>query len=70
MRDENAGPIYWGVSPSYPAVPVSENPTSTPKKPWKEPHLTVYGNIQDLSESVGRKGGPDTGGMGMMVKTR
>lgn len=49
---------------------MSENLTPKPKKPWKDPHLTVYGNIQDVSESVGKTGHADTGGMGMMIKTR
>lgn len=44
--------------------------TPRPKKNWTDPRLTRYGNVQDISESVGKTGHTDTGGMGMMIKTR
>ena len=41
-----------------------------PKKPFKDPHLVVYGDIQKITNAVGMVGGTDTGGKGTNVKTR
>ena len=41
-----------------------------PKKPFVEPHLVVYGDIQEITQAIGKVGSPDTGGMGTNVKTR
>jgi hypothetical protein len=41
-----------------------------PKKPFHEPRLVRYGDIGQISQSVGKMGSMDTGGMGQMVKTR
>jgi hypothetical protein len=41
-----------------------------PKKPFVEPHLVVYGTIQDITKAVGKTGAADFNGMGGKVKTR
>jgi hypothetical protein len=41
-----------------------------PKKPFVEPHLVVYGSIQDVTKAVGQTGATDFGGKGQKVKTR
>ena len=41
-----------------------------PKKPFTEPHLVVYGDIQEVTKAVGKVGKTDTGGKGTKVKTR
>jgi hypothetical protein len=43
---------------------------SQPKKPFAEPRLVVYGDIQKITNAVGKVGATDTGGMGTSVKTR
>ncbi len=32
-----------------------------PKKPYSKPTLTVYGNVRELTQTVGRGGRPDGG---------
>ena len=41
-----------------------------PKKPFTEPHLVVYGDIQEVTKAIGKVGAADVGGMGQKVKTR
>ena len=41
-----------------------------PKKPFTEPHLVVYGDIQEVTQAIGKVGSPDVGGNGQMIKTR
>ena len=41
-----------------------------PKKPFTDPRLVVYGDIQKITNAIGKVGSPDTGGMGQNVKTR
>ena len=41
-----------------------------PKKPFHDPHLVVYGDIQKITNAIGKVGNVDTGGMGVNVKTR
>jgi hypothetical protein len=41
-----------------------------PKKPFADPHLVVYGDIQKITNAIGKVGSADTGGMGQLVKTR
>ena len=52
---------------------------SEPKKPFTDPKLVVYGDIQQITQSVGTTGAVDAMGltmtmmgmvMGMMVRTR
>ena len=39
-------------------------------KPFTDPHLVVYGDIQDITKAVGKDGSADFGGKGNRVKTR
>lgn len=41
-----------------------------PKKPFTDPTLVVYGDIQSVTLSVGGIGALDSGGMKGMSKTR
>lgn len=41
-----------------------------PKKPFTEPQLVVYGDIQKITTAVGKIGANDVGGKGTKVKTR
>ena len=41
-----------------------------PKKPFTDPRLVVYGDIQKITNAIGKEGSPDTGGMGVNSKTR
>ena len=43
---------------------------SQPKKPFVDPHLVVYGDIQQITSAIGKVGSQDTGGKGINVKTR
>jgi hypothetical protein len=47
-----------------------QNATPGPKKPFVDPHLTVYGSIKDIAERIGKTGAMDQGGKGNMTKTR
>jgi hypothetical protein len=42
----------------------------TSKKPFLEPRLVVYGDIQKITNAIGKVGSGDTGGKGINVKTR
>ena len=44
-----------------------ELPEST-KKPYKSPELSVYGDVREITRTVGDKGGAD-GGTGSMGKS-
>ena len=46
------------------AVGVMDNPE--PKKPFTEPKLVVYGDIQQITHSVGKVGALDAAGMAAM----
>jgi hypothetical protein len=41
-----------------------------PKKPFTDPRLVVYGDIQRITLNIGMVGAADTGGMPTMNKTR
>ena len=41
-----------------------------PKKPFTDPKLVVYGDIQQITQSVGKIGAGDGMGQGSMSKTR
>jgi hypothetical protein len=41
-----------------------------PKKPFTDPHLVVYGDIQKITNAIGKVGSADAGAMGTAVKTR
>jgi hypothetical protein len=41
-----------------------------PKQRFVDPHLVTYGDVRQIAEAIGNVGSPDTGGMGMSVKTR
>ena len=45
-----------------------ENPH--PKKPFQDPKLVVYGDIQQITASIGKVGSIDVGGHGINDKTR
>lgn len=50
---------------------MSEHDRSKAKKPYSAPKLTVYGDIREVTQAVGKRGQKDGGaGMGQnMIKT-
>jgi hypothetical protein len=41
-----------------------------PKKPFSEPHLVVYGDIQEVTQAIGKVGAADGGTKANKTKTR